>query len=144
MTKHRRCYGCLRLQAHKAFSKSSRNKDGLLHLCRECNRAHVKAWQVANREKHRKTNRIWSKGSGRLTLLRWKRADMAAHPERYVARAKLNHEIRVGRLKRGQCAVCGSPRAEAHHSDYAKPLNVNWLCRLHHVQQHKGNASHGT
>lgn len=46
--------------------------------------------------------------------------------------------IQCGRLVRQKCEVNGCPRmGEAHHSDYSKPLDVNWLCRIHH------NLSHG-
>jgi hypothetical protein len=25
---------------------------------------------------------------------------------------------------------------DAHHDDYARPLDVTWLCRRHHQQRH--------
>ncbi len=34
------------------------------------------------------------------------------------------------------CADCGSPETEKHHHDYAKPLEVMWLCRKCHLQRH--------
>ena len=49
------------------------------------------------------------------------------------ARRKVATEIEAGRLKRMPCAVCGSPRSEAHHEDYRDALRVEWLCRKHHV-----------
>ena len=44
--------------------------------------------------------------------------------------------IKQGRLVRGPCEVCGAVRTDAHHDDYDKPLDVRWLCRLHHRQTH--------
>jgi hypothetical protein len=41
-----------------------------------------------------------------------------------------------GALKSGPCEVCGNRRAVAHHDDYAKPLDVRWLCRSHHRKHH--------
>jgi hypothetical protein len=32
--------------------------------------------------------------------------------------------------------VCGEPEAQAHHDDYAKPLDVRWLCNKHHREHH--------
>jgi hypothetical protein len=32
---------------------------------------------------------------------------------------------------------CGAPDAEGHHSEYAKPYDVFWLYRQHHVNVHK-------
>ena len=40
--------------------------------------------------------------------------------------------IRNGVLVRQPCEVCGSEPSDAHHDDYEKPLDVRWLCRLHH------------
>jgi len=34
------------------------------------------------------------------------------------------------------CEICGSEKSEAHHDDYAAPLDVRWLCRAHHRQHH--------
>ena len=38
---------------------------------------------------------------------------------------------RKGDLKPEPCSACGA-KAEAHHNDYDKPLEVVWLCRKHH------------
>jgi hypothetical protein len=45
-----------------------------------------------------------------------------------------------GALKREPCEVCGA-RAEAHHDDYSKPLEVRWLCRTHHRRWHVEHPS---
>ena len=51
------------------------------------------------------------------------------------ARWRLQNAIRRGRLERLPCEVCGA-KAQAHHDDYSKPLDVRWLCKLHHEQVH--------
>ena len=53
------------------------------------------------------------------------------------ARSVTKLAIRAGILKRLPCEVCGSTDADAHHEDYAKPLDVRWLCPAHHRQHHK-------
>lgn len=35
------------------------------------------------------------------------------------------------------CEECGEEKTDKHHADPAKPLEVVWLCRLHHKQVHK-------
>jgi ribosomal protein S27AE len=40
-------------------------------------------------------------------------------------------------LKREPCSKCGEKIAEKHHHDYSKPLDVTWLCRKCHMQEHK-------
>ncbi len=48
--------------------------------------------------------------------------------------------LRKGLLQCQPCAVCGNPKADAHHSDHRRPLEVEWLCRLHHRRLHSGRA----
>jgi Helix-turn-helix len=45
--------------------------------------------------------------------------------------------IRNGTLIRQSCEVCGKSPAHAHHEDYRKPLDVRWLCALHHGAEHR-------
>ncbi|HSW43288.1 MAG TPA: hypothetical protein VLM76_12330 [Patescibacteria group bacterium] len=63
------------------------------------------------------------------------------HPERHAARQAVRNALRFGRLVRQPCH-CGSARAEAHHPDYALPLQVEWLCRRHHVERHAANSAY--
>lgn len=58
----------------------------------------------------------------------------------YLARAKVNNAIASGRLARKSCEVCGEVKAQAHHDDYTKPLDVRWLCVTHHNEWHKNNT----
>ena len=53
-----------------------------------------------------------------------------------AARRKVATEIEAGRLQRSACAECGNVKADAHHDDYAKPLEVVWLCHAHHMARH--------
>lgn len=60
------------------------------------------------------------------------------NPEKRKASVTLNNAVRDGRLKKEPCEVCGSTyRIHGHHEDYAKPLDVHWLCPLHHVEAHR-------
>lgn len=42
-------------------------------------------------------------------------------------------------LEKLPCELCGDLKAEAHHDDYSKALNIMWLCRKHHMQRHVSN-----
>ncbi|HEU4430301.1 MAG TPA: hypothetical protein VFT98_16190 [Myxococcota bacterium] len=50
--------------------------------------------------------------------------------------------IKSGRLKRAKsCSKCGLrasriDKIHAHHPDYSKPLEVEWLCALCHKREH--------
>lgn len=47
------------------------------------------------------------------------------------------YAIKTGILTRQPCAVCGAKKAQAHHDDYSKPLEVRWLCSKHHAELHR-------
>lgn len=48
-----------------------------------------------------------------------------------------NAAITTGKLLRGTCP-CGSADVEAHHRDYADPLNVLWRCKPCHARMPDG------
>lgn len=53
------------------------------------------------------------------------------------SRSYANVYQRRGLLKINTCEICGK-KAEKHHDDYSKPLEVRWLCREHHLENHSG------
>lgn len=59
------------------------------------------------------------------------------------ARQKVAKAIKAGRLVRQPCEVCGNPQTHGHHRDYSKPLEVQWLCGVHHKAAHKEMAARG-
>jgi hypothetical protein len=78
-------------------------------------------------------------GGGTTTIEKRKLALMKArlaHPEQVIARSAVSNAIRAGRLIRQSCIVCGK-KAQAHHDDYSKPLDVIWLCPAHHMERHR-------
>ena len=50
---------------------------------------------------------------------------------------KVSEKIKLGKMTRGPCIICGLPKTEGHHDDYDKPLEVEWLCMTHHRALHK-------
>lgn len=56
---------------------------------------------------------------------------------RKAARDYHNLMIKKGLVKRQNCEICSSDiNVEAHHDDYSRPLEVRWLCRIHHDEYH--------
>lgn len=54
-----------------------------------------------------------------------------------VSRRITNQAIKAGILEKQPCEICGSmERIEAHHDDYTKPLDIRWLCKMHHDEHH--------
>jgi len=52
------------------------------------------------------------------------------------SRAYANVYQRRGKLKPIPCEACGDEKAQKHHPDYGKPLEVTWLCRPCHLARH--------
>ncbi len=56
------------------------------------------------------------------------------------AREKAMDQKKRGTLVPQPCVICGADKAEMHHPDYDKPLDIIWLCRPHHLGLHKGTV----
>lgn len=57
--------------------------------------------------------------------------------EKRKAHKTVERAIAAGDLERKPCERCGDPQAQAHHEDYSKPLEVNWLCAKDHKARHR-------
>ena len=59
-------------------------------------------------------------------------------PGRVRANGLINMRVRRGRLDRPTaCTQCGkTARVDGHHEDYAKPADIEWLCRSCHMKRH--------
>ena len=68
----------------------------------------------------------------------WTKAMQARTALAAKARQAVQYAIKKGALTRGPCAHQGCCRGqiEAHHEDYAQPLDVVWLCLKHHRDLH--------
>jgi len=94
------------------------------------------------RDCHNRENRLRMRKHYARTRGAYQRADRQAHPEKYRARAALNHAIRDGKITRQPCRRCGR-RADGHHMDYRQPLTVDWLCHRCHGLEHRKPAING-
>ena len=59
------------------------------------------------------------------------------YPEKQHARSLLYYAVKKGVIKKEPCSVCGKKKSQGHHDNYFKPLEVIWLCPLHHAERHK-------
>lgn len=89
-----------------------------------------------NHEQRKAENAAWNKAHRETTRLHtaaWR----AKNPEKTRAHGIVRRAIAKGKIVRGACTVCGQTNAEAHHEDYNKPLEITWLCRVHHREHHR-------
>lgn len=70
---------------------------------------------------------------GRLAQKKANKNYEAKHPERRKAWDKAQI------IKISPCVICGDENVHRHHPDISKPLEVVFLCPLHHRQEHLKN-----
>jgi hypothetical protein len=146
------CNKCGLSKARDEFYAHHRMADGLLGKCKDCareaaikNRAKKLAYYQAYdrmraNEPHRVEARVaYSRTDrGREACREGSKRWVERNPEKRAAHSALNTAVRYGRVQKQPCAVCGVVEGvEAHHDDYSKPLEVQWLCPAHHGGQHK-------
>jgi len=95
-----------------------------------------------NKERYRlkveATGRKVGERPPKLTYHQRTQRSLANNPVRAAAIKIYKYAIRRGQLVRGPCAVCGTTEGiDGHHTDYTQPLNVVWLCKPHHREEHK-------
>jgi hypothetical protein len=110
--------------------------DGHLGKCKECTKKDALNHRQENLEKIRAYDKIMASKPHRIALQVMNTAIYRAQfPKRARANALVNKATRNGLLKKQPCWVCGE-KALAHHPDYDRPLDVVWLCQIHHKQVH--------
>lgn len=109
-------------------------------------------WRLKNKDKVSLYNKKWNslhfheyfeKNKLRVRKLRQasKKRLRKLYPEKWKARDKVYREVKKGNLIKLPCEVCSDKKAQAHHEDYSKPLDIKWLCFKHHFQLHKNKLS---
>ena len=138
----KQCVRCEQLLPLDSFYRQSRMADGHLTVCKECVKVRVRTHRAANVNAAREYDRrrFHENPERRAAQYENSRRMNAKYPENRKARAAVTNAVRDGRLAKLPCEVCGSAKSEAHHDDYAKPLDVRWLCREHHMAVHYGQA----
>jgi hypothetical protein len=73
------------------------------------------------------------KAASRIISDNWRKQ----HPDAYRAQTAVGNALRDKKLVKMPCEICGTTKdVHAHHKDYSKPLDVTWLCALHHHRLH--------
>lgn len=123
---------------------------GINRVCKYCMKVKSLAYQKTDvgREAHNNANKKYGKTKagrqgkkdykttvkGKEAERRYYKSKMLRTPEKTRARALINTHVRRKKIRKPlNCEDCGLRfPLEAHHKDYSKPLDVEWLCHRCH------------
>lgn len=119
------------------------NKEAVRFVKGVCSNCYCKEWQQENKERmklepHRnrflqrniaKKYRLSQKGKNAVVVAVGKYEK--SNPEKRLA---WNKAMKLEKQK--PCEICGTTPTHKHHTDYTKPLEITYLCPLHHKQAH--------
>lgn len=158
MITSKKCSSCNETKDIECFQVRSDKPHLRRGQCAECRRLLVRKYKKDNAENIRKKRRLHYLKNREYTCRKtseYKKQD----PEKW--RKYINkkaRELRVTDVKtkirtkavntltyaktKGEvapepCVYCGNKKSEAHHNDYTKPLEVQWMCRKHHQAWHR-------
>lgn len=130
---------------------------GVKNRCKDCHKKKVRENREAkadyyreydaNRFKHdpkvkERHKKYQATDAGKSAMRRAREKWLNEKPEARAAHIILGNAVRDGRvIKPATCTKCGCmPKRRnlhAHHHDYTKPVDVNWLCSQCHSDHHR-------
>lgn len=136
------CFRCGEQKPLGDFYRHPEMRDGHLGKCKECTKRDVRRHRAVSEGPRRyDRSRYLGDAERRAEIKERSAKNKRANPIKYRAQTALQNAVRDGRIEKpGVCTCCGSTeRIVGHHCDYAKPLDVVWLCvrchaRLHHAK----------
>jgi len=146
------CSKCKRMLLTENFRKhKTSRKSGFFSWCRSCEHASFQTDDYrAKRNAYHRQERL----DGRHNPERDRRNSLNARrrfPEKQRARRELRRALDAGELFRPiSCQFCGEAPVpakdgrstlQAHHEDYAKPLEVIWLCIACHALERRARGT---
>lgn len=133
----KKCFKCGEVKSLSDFYKHKQMADGHLNKCKECAKSDVKSHRSENIDRIREYDRSRGNRQGYEYVAEYRRK----YPKKYAAHTAVSNAMKRELLFKMPCEKCGSTESvHAHHDDYAKPLNVRWLCAVHHKQWHNENG----
>jgi len=135
------CFRCGKCKPETEFYKHPMMADGRLGKCVECAKADVKANRSKRAAEYKKYERErFKKPERKAQLAEYQRKSRIKNRDKWIARRQLRYAVVTGKLAKKPCEICGNPVSEAHHHDYSKPLDVRWLCFVHHRNEHRSKS----
>ena len=132
------CSRCGGSKPVDGFHRNRTKRDGRADWCRQCASEHQRSDAG-----HAAQGRYNRSAKGKTRKARADQLTRARYPEKVKAHQAVKRAVKAGKLERpdvcSRCGGGGKPKRngaaaiEAHHPDYNKPLEVEWLCRECHL-----------
>ena len=146
------------------YGMHRRTVDGKKGSCKKCLLIESNKWRSENRdrvnERKRITRQTPDQKKKRLEYRRrpevkakdkkYSQSDKAREAakkqrvnwgKKYPIKAWAHNEVaklrNTGKLITYPCIICGNEKAEGHHEDYSRPLDLVWYCLPHHRERHR-------
>lgn len=127
------------------FYKDKHQSSGIHPHCKSCHNERRRMWQQQNRKKLieyvKKNKELHPEKYSKLKVER-NRKYILANPTRHNVRRLAWFKMKKGILVPDSCCVCKTlykkeVKAQMHHNDYSKPLEIIWMCPTHHKAWHR-------
>lgn len=129
------CSVCGEAKELEDFYPHTRCRENREGTCKACKIQAAKQYYFDNLSARKKYFKKYH-AANREKIRHWSKNKRLREPQKERAHRAVNNALRDGRLGGMPCEVCGASKAEAHHADYSKPLEVRWLCLSHHRELH--------
>lgn len=135
------CFKCGEEKPLTEFYKNKGMADGRVNKCKDCTKISVSENYRKNRSHYAEyEQKRWRDSKRRAKAVEYQRNTRKQNLTKYKATNAVNNALRDGRLTKKPCEMCGAEDSQAHHWDYNKPLEVQWLCRACHLMMHEKQA----
>jgi len=136
------CKKCCEIKPLSDFPPHKKMADGHLNMCRSCRRKYVNEHRktpsgIAMRQREKQypevKKRYKKSEKGKLANSKYKTSS-----EKMSSRNAVHYALKIGKLVKEPCFVCGNFETHGHHSSYAPDMKlaVTWLCQIHHNELH--------
>lgn len=134
------CTACGEVKQLDEFHKRPRSRHGRRAQCKSCIRKKESARRRNTDGRHREYNRRWAKENPERVATYFQQY-RHRNPDKKRAHRRVWDAVRQGKLvKPDACENCMAAtekaKLHAHHEDYSRPLEVEWLCQECHEKRH--------
>jgi len=127
---------CSKCKINEVTKTPTKHKYGH-YYCDQCySKASVESAKKHKETKYKNNSKYSKSDKGKIAHSKASKKYSEANKDKRRASNKVLTALRNGSLTKEHCSVCGYPKASVHHEDYTNPLEVIWLCHLHHMERH--------